>query len=92
MRPAHDAAPRVVAALLRQAPFSAAKLELAWRAAVGPALARVTTVRVGGPGAIVVRAPTAAWAAEVRRAAPVIRARLAELLGEGVVAHLEVEG
>ena len=90
MRPAHNAMHEVVAGVLRKAPLSAEKVTLAWRLAVGPALARVTRVRLGDDGVLVVEAADAHWQKEVRRAAHMILPRLEEMLGEGTARRLEV--
>jgi hypothetical protein len=64
-------------------------VEFAWKAAVGPALQRVTTVRLDGTE-LVIAAASRDWAREVRRATPVILARLGTLLGPGIVTRLNV--
>jgi hypothetical protein len=70
-------------------PLSRGKVEFAWKAAVGPAVQRVTAVRLEGTE-LIVEAASADWAREVRRATPVIIGRLKTLLGPGVVSQLSV--
>ena len=53
MRPLSSALPGALAELLRAAPLSPGKVDFAWRAAVGPALERVTAVRLEGTTLIV---------------------------------------
>lgn len=84
-----DIVPEALADLLRDQPMSQAKLDVAWRATVGPALARASRVwledrilRVETPGPL--------WAAEIARAGDELVARLARLLGTGVVARLAI--
>jgi hypothetical protein len=64
-------------------------VDFAWKAAVGPAVQRVTTVRLEDTR-LIVEAATPEWAREVRRATPVIMVRLKTLLGPGVVKQLSV--
>jgi predicted nucleic acid-binding Zn ribbon protein len=90
MLPAQDAMIRVMAEILRKAPPSPERASLAWRLVVGPAMARVTTVRLGGEGVLLVTAADAHWQKEVRRATRVILPRLAEMLGSGTVTRLDV--
>lgn len=85
MVPAHTAIPRVLAEVLRKAPLCPEKVDFAWRAAVGPAVARVTSVSLGGDGVLHVTAPEQHWGTEVRRSSKLILARLEGLLGAGVV-------
>lgn len=89
MRPILDALPGALAELLRGAPLSPGKVGFAWKAAVGPAVERATTVRLDG-GVLLVDAVGNQWAREVTRAADVIIARLETLLGPGVVTSLIV--
>jgi hypothetical protein len=48
MRPLQHAVPGAIAEILRAAPLSDGKVGFAWRAAVGPALERVTAVKLEG--------------------------------------------
>lgn len=89
MLPINATARRAVAALIKQAPLSPGKVEFAWRASVGPAIARVTRVRLESDGVLVVSTDDRRWADEVRRSAVLIGARLDALLGEGIVRHIK---
>lgn len=74
--------------LLRTAPLSDGKVGFAWRAAVGPALQRVTAVKLDH-GVLIVETTSAQWALEIQRSSGVILARLRTLLGDGIVARIE---
>lgn len=89
MEPVHRFIPEALAAVLRRAPLSPEKVAFAWRAAVGPSVDNVTSVRLGG-SVLHVTARDPAWQREVERSAAVIRARLDALLGAGVVKYIEV--
>ena len=82
--------PAVVAEILRKAPLCPEKVEFAWHATVGPALQRATNVRLEETGVLRVTAEDAHWGREVKRAAPLILARLENLLGPGVVKRIRV--
>jgi predicted nucleic acid-binding Zn ribbon protein len=88
MIPAHSIIPSVVAEILRRAPMSREKVDFAWRAAVGPAIASVTSVRLDSDRVLHVAATEPHWQREVLRSSPLILARLERLLGPGVVARL----
>ena len=77
--------PAVLAEVIRKAPLCPEKVDFAWRSVVGSAVARVTVVRLDSEGVLRVRAVDANWAREVKRSARLITARLANLLGEGIV-------
>lgn len=81
--------PDALAAVLRRAPLTPEKVAFSWRAAVGPAVDKVTTVDLHN-GVLYVRARDAAWQREIERSATLIRARLDALLGESVVRYIEV--
>jgi len=89
MRPLSSAVPGALADLLRAAPLSPGKVTFAWRAAVGPAVERETSVRLENT-TLIVDAATRQWAQEVRRASATILRRLDTLLGPDVVERLEV--
>jgi hypothetical protein len=89
MRPLSSALPGALAELLRGAPLSPGKVAFAWRAAVGPALERETSVRLEG-GTLIVDAATRQWASEVRRASSTILRRMETLLGPDTVKELQV--
>ena len=85
----HRVLPGAVAAILEKAPLTPEKVAFAWRMAVGPALDRVTTIELQGR-VLRVRAKDEAWRREVERSAGLIRARLNEFLGEGIVRGIDV--
>ena len=81
--------PAVVAEILRKAPMSDEKVSLAWRLAVGPAIAKATTVRLVPDGTLHIKAETEAWIAAVRKSTSLIQIRMGDLLGENLVKRLE---
>ena len=86
---AHECVPAVVAKLLQRQPLTHAKIAFAWRAAVGPAVARTTDVSLRR-GMIEVRASDQHWRREIARSADLIVDRLAALLGRNVVKRIVV--
>jgi predicted nucleic acid-binding Zn ribbon protein len=89
VRPLNSALPGALAELLRGTPLSPGKVSFAWRAAVGPALERETSVRLEG-GTLIVDAASRQWAREVRRSSSIILARLQKLLGADAVSEITV--
>ena len=89
MRPLTSALPGALAELLKDAPLSPGKVSFAWRAAVGPALERETSVRLES-GTLIVDAASRQWATEVRRSSSIILNRLKTLLGEDAVKSISV--
>jgi len=89
VRPLTSALPGALAELLKGAPLSDGKVSFAWRAAVGPALERETSVKLEA-GTLLVDAASAHWAREVRRSSSIILNRLQRLLGEGAVTSISV--
>jgi hypothetical protein len=90
MDPLHSVLPSVLSDLLKKGPLSPAKLELAWQAAVGGALARVTQVRLEAPSVLVVAVADERWHRELKRSTRMILGRLRGLLGESAVTRLEI--
>jgi predicted nucleic acid-binding Zn ribbon protein len=80
----------VLAEVVRRQPSSPARTDFAWQVAVGPALARSTTVSLDD-GVLTVRATDARWGSEVARARDVVLARLQNLLGADAVRSIRVE-
>ena len=74
--------PDTLSEIVRRQPLTQAKVDFAWRTAVGPALARVSSARLDAGGTLRVRTDDDRWMREVERAGDVIRARLDRLLGE----------
>lgn len=92
MLPVRNVAPRAVHELLRRQPLTAAKVRFAWHASVGPAMAKATSVELGGDGTLHVSTAGEHWRAETARSIAVIRPRLRELLGRGAVKRIAVKG
>jgi predicted nucleic acid-binding Zn ribbon protein len=84
-----DALPSAIAELLRGSPLCAAKVEFAWKTAVGPALQRATAVRLE-QGVLLVDASSREWALEVARSSRMILARLKTLLGDDVIREITI--
>jgi predicted nucleic acid-binding Zn ribbon protein len=82
-------APAVLAEIIRRQPTSPARTAFAWSVAVGPALARVTTVELRNHNIIVV-ARDVQWARELERARDTILPRLQLLLGRDTVKGLYI--
>lgn len=61
-----------------------------WREVVGADVAEHCTPVGFGDGTLTVRAATTAWATQLRMLVPDVRRRLDEVVGEGVVRHIEV--
>jgi predicted nucleic acid-binding Zn ribbon protein len=92
MQPLQQSLPAVLADIIRRAPLSPEKVVFAWRVAVGPAIARISTVRLSEAGVIEVHCADDHWRREIRRSVPVIRARLMTLLGDDVIRQVKVPG
>ena len=85
---ANQVMPGVVAEVIRKAPLTDEKVTFAWRLAVGAAMARATSVRLGSDGTLYLRADSPAWLDGVGQSAGLIRSRLAHYLGDDVVKRL----
>jgi hypothetical protein len=88
MQPLSNGMPGALVELLRGSPLSDGKVTFAWKAAVGPAIERVTCVKLEHR-VLLVETPSAQWSKEVMRSSPVILKRLHSLLGD-VVERIEV--
>lgn len=82
--------PAVLAEVVRKAPLCQEKVDFAWRASVGAAVHKMTTVRLDADGVLHVTAADAHWAREVKRSAKMILARLETLLGPGTIKRLRL--
>jgi hypothetical protein len=89
MVPVHLVIPGALTAVLQKAPLTPEKVAFAWRLAVGPAVHKVTDVELLR-NTLVVQAKDPDWRREVERAAGLIRHRMNNVLGAGVVRGLEV--
>jgi predicted nucleic acid-binding Zn ribbon protein len=81
----------VIAGIVRRQPSSPARTSFAWQVAVGPALARVTTVALAEDGVLTVHATDKRWGNEIERAREVVVQRLQNILGRDQVRSLRVE-
>lgn len=86
----HSVVPRALAELFRHGPMSQGKLDVAWRVAVGDALARVTTVRLQPDGVVEARAADQRWNTELKRSSSMILTRLIGLLGTDSITRIVV--
>ena len=89
MQPLQSFAPAVLAEIIRRQPASKERTDFAWSVAVGPALARVTTVELRNRNMIVC-ARDVQWARELERARDTILPRLQTLLGRDTVKGLYI--
>ena len=87
--PVHRFMPDALAAILRKAPLTPEKVAFAWRAAVGPAVDKATTIDLQGR-VLYVRTKDATWQREVERSLGLVRSRMETLLGKGVVGDIRV--
>ena len=88
---ANQVLPAVVGELIRKAPLTPEKVAFAWRMAVGPVVAKSTTVRLGSDGVLYVTAESAAWLEAVRGSVGLIRARLDVYLGDGAITRMQFQ-
>ncbi len=75
--------------IVRRQPASKERNAFAWQLAVGPALARVTTVDLSA-GVLSVRAVDRRWALEIERAREVVLQKMQHLLGPAEVKRLKI--
>jgi predicted nucleic acid-binding Zn ribbon protein len=80
----------VLAEVIRRQPSSPARTALAWQLAVGPALARATTVALND-GVLSVQSSDARWTLEITRARDIVLRRLQHVLGPDSVKTLRIE-
>jgi len=92
MIPIQDCISNVVAEVLRRQPLSTHKVDVAWRVAVGPGLARATSVTLQADGTLEVQPKSPHWRREVERSQHLIKKRLGSLLGADVVRKISVLG
>ena len=88
---ANKVLPAVVADVVRKAPLTPEKVAFAWRLAVGPAIAKATTVRLDPDGTLYLKAESQAWVDSVMASAGMIRSRLAHFLGDDAVKRFGYE-
>jgi predicted nucleic acid-binding Zn ribbon protein len=80
----------VLAEVIRRQPSSPARTTLAWQLAVGPALARATTVELT-EGVLTVHSSDARWTVEITRVHDIVLRRLQHFLGPDNVKVLHIE-
>jgi len=79
----------VLAEMLRRQPASKERMAFAWSVAVGPAVARATTVDLID-GVLIVRPRDQRWAQEIHRNRATVLDRLRDLLGKDTVRDLSI--
>ena len=75
--------------LLARQPLTPAKVVFAWRVSAGPAFTRAARVTFAD-GTLTVRTTSAAWRKEIERASPLLKERLAALVGQNIVRWIVV--
>lgn len=90
MVPLRRVIPGILAGIIRPAPLCQEKVAFAWRMAVGPGVARVSSTHLDDRGVIVVTVPDAQWRREVERSLGLIRTRLDALLGPDSYTNVEI--
>ena len=89
MLPIQSFSSSVLAEIVRRQPASKERTTFAWQIAVGPAVARSTSVELSdGVLRVTVRDPR--WGREISRASPTILPRMQHLLGAAAVRSLKV--
>lgn len=89
MQRSADFATSVLAEMLARQPMSPGKLQFAWRAAVGAALARASTLD-WREGRVVVRMSSPEWTRELERLKPIVLERMRTILGRETVSRIDV--
>lgn len=87
MRSIQNLASGVLADIVRRQPSSPERTSFAWQLAVGPALARVTSVHLEGT-TLTVRAADSRWLKEIDRAKAVVLPKIQQLLGADAVTKI----
>ncbi len=84
--------PSALAPAIRQAPLTPEKVDFAWRAAGGPAIARATRVVLGEDRVLRVTGDDPQWIDAVRGMRSHLLRQLEPWLGVGAVTGIEVTG
>jgi predicted nucleic acid-binding Zn ribbon protein len=87
MRSIQTFAGGVLAQIVQRQPPSPARTSFAWQLAVGPALARVTSVQLEGT-TLQVRSADPRWLEEIDRALATILPKVQELLGAKTITKI----
>ena len=90
MHSIHQLTAGVIADIVRRQPPSPARTTFAWQLAVGPALAKSTSVDLAD-GVLTVRSSDPRWTLEVNRARGMVLSRLQHFLGPKSVTKLRIE-
>ena len=91
MVPLQHFAAGVLAEVVRRQPHSPHRTAFAWQLAVGPALARSTSVDLDH-GVLTVRTRDPRWGHEIERAADTILRRMQHVLGPSAVTRIRMSG
>jgi hypothetical protein len=83
VKPLQYTLPGALIEIVRRQPTTAEKVAFAWRTAVGPAVARASSVSLEG-GVLRVGVEDAHWRREISCSLPLIRSRLEMLLGDAI--------
>jgi hypothetical protein len=75
--------------MLARQPLTPAKVVFAWRVSAGPNFSRASRAAFAD-GTLSIRTASVAWRKEIERAAPLIKERLAGLLGRNIVRWIVV--
>jgi hypothetical protein len=89
MLPIQQFSAGVLAEIIRRQPHSAGRTSFAWQIAVGPAIARTTSIELVDR-VLMVSARDTHWARAVERAAGTILPRMQHLLGAQTIAAIKV--
>jgi hypothetical protein len=88
MHPIQNLSGGVLCQLVRRQEPSTARTAFAWQLAVGPALARTTTVSLDA-GVLTVRAADERWIREIERSRDVVLLKMQSLLGEDQISAVK---
>jgi predicted nucleic acid-binding Zn ribbon protein len=88
MIPLQNFSTGVLAEIVRRQPSSKERTAFAWQLAVGPALARATTVELGEGGVLTVRAIDQRWVVEIDRAREAVLQKMQHLMGRDQVTKI----
>jgi predicted nucleic acid-binding Zn ribbon protein len=89
MIPLNNFAAGVLAEIVQRQPASKERTAFAWQLAVGPALARATSVELDGAGVLTVRSLDPRWAAEIDRARESVLLKMQHLLGRDQITRIK---
>ena len=85
MRALQQTIPDVLIDIVRRQPTTPAKVDFAWRTAVGAAMARAARVTLDPEGTLLIEPSDAYWRHEIEHSLSVVRSRLETLLGDALV-------